>query len=208
MKQVDIKQWYNPVPELKFELVGVSLLELELQFEAVRISSQQRAWTRRTPIWAPQQNEKRSAVIVRGTGGHYVAVCSVSNSPLTHNPFAILSHKVWEVYFSKCVRSSLLLIMLAHVHVYVTYSYFVPNARHAHHGMVSSLNRRSKKQLKRESETECSSSMRTRHEKKNRKKEKKKKNKGKCNRLGETRKIQTNNEEEKKEKIRETPKRL
>ena len=34
-----------------------------------------------------------------GTWGQYVAVCSVSNSPLTHNPFATLSNKVWEVYF-------------------------------------------------------------------------------------------------------------
>ena len=31
---------------------------------------------------------ERSAAIVRGTWGQYVAVCSVSNSPLTQNPFA------------------------------------------------------------------------------------------------------------------------
>ena len=34
---------------------------------------------------------ERSAAIVRGTWGQYVAVCSVSNSPLTPNPFATLS---------------------------------------------------------------------------------------------------------------------
>ena len=44
---------------------------------------------------------KRTTAKDRGTLGQYVAVCSVSNSPLTHNPFATLSNKVWEVYFSK-----------------------------------------------------------------------------------------------------------
>ena len=46
-----------------------------------------------------------SAAIVRGTWGQYVAICSITNSPLTHNPFATLSNKVWEVYFSKEVYS-------------------------------------------------------------------------------------------------------
>ena len=44
---------------------------------------------------------ERSAAIVRGTWGQYVAVFSVSNSPLTLNPFTTLSNKVWEIYFSK-----------------------------------------------------------------------------------------------------------
>ena len=49
---------------------------------------------------------ERSAAIVRGTWGQYVAVCSVSNSPLTHNPFATLSRIKCERYiFLKCVRS-------------------------------------------------------------------------------------------------------
>ena len=34
---------------------------------------------------------ERSAAKDKGTGCQYVAVCSVSNSPLTHNPFATLS---------------------------------------------------------------------------------------------------------------------
>ena len=84
-----------------FELVGVSLLEFESQFEAVRTSSEQRAWHLRTPGWAAQQNEKEVLLSSEELGGQYVAVCSVSNSPLTHNPFATLSNKVWEVYFSK-----------------------------------------------------------------------------------------------------------
>ena len=86
-------------------------LKLELLFEAVRISSQQRVWALSSPVWATQQNKKRSAAIVRGTGGgQYVAVCSVSNSPLTHNPFATLSNKVWEVYFSKEVCSFVIIV--------------------------------------------------------------------------------------------------
>ena len=46
------------------------------------------AWALRTTGWAAQQNEKSSAAKDRGSWGLYVAVCSVSNSPLTHNPFA------------------------------------------------------------------------------------------------------------------------
>ena len=70
----------------------------------------------------------RSAAIVRGTLGQYVAVCSVSNSPLTHNQyqpflnlFATLSRIKCEryIFLKKCVRSSLLLIMFPHVYVYV-----------------------------------------------------------------------------------------
>ena len=63
----------------------------------------------------------RGAAIVRGTWGPYVAVCSVSNSPLTHNPFATLSRIKCEryIFLKKCVRSSLLLIIFPHVYVYV-----------------------------------------------------------------------------------------
>ena len=100
-KQSDVKQLYNPVPQTVRVRWSQLQLKFELQFEAVRTSSKQRAWALRAPGWAAQQDEKRSAAIVRGTGGQYVAVCSVSRSPLTHNPFATLSHKVWEVYFSK-----------------------------------------------------------------------------------------------------------
>ena len=53
---------------------------------------------------------ERSAAKDRGTWGQYVVVCSVSNSPLTHNPFATLSNKVWEVYFSKEVCSFVIIV--------------------------------------------------------------------------------------------------
>ena len=39
---------------------------------------------------------ERSAAIVRGTWGQYVAVCSVFNSTLTHNPFVTLSQPFQE----------------------------------------------------------------------------------------------------------------
>ena len=97
-KQVDDKQLYNPVPQTVRVSWSQLQLKFELQFEAVRTSSQQGAWASRIPGWAAQQNEKRSAAKDRGTWDQYVAVYSVSNSPLTHNPFATLSNKVWEVY--------------------------------------------------------------------------------------------------------------
>ena len=67
---------------------------------------------------------ERSAAKDRGTRGQYVAVCSVSNSPLTLNPFATLSQPFRikcerYIFLKKCVRSSLLLIMFPHVYVYV-----------------------------------------------------------------------------------------
>ena len=64
---------------------------------------------------------ERTASIVRGTWGQYVAVCSFSNSLLTHtllqpfcNPF---ENKVWEVCFSKEVCS--FIIIVDYVSVYI-----------------------------------------------------------------------------------------
>ena len=65
---------------------------IELQFEAVRTSSQQRAGPS-GPLFEQPVELERSAAKDRGTWGQYVSVCSVSNSPLTHNPFATLSNK-------------------------------------------------------------------------------------------------------------------
>ena len=49
-------------------------------------------------------------------------LCSVSNSPLTHNPFATISNKVWEVYFSieLCPFVIIVLTMFLHVYEYIT----------------------------------------------------------------------------------------
>ena len=58
---------------------------------------------------SPTERE-RSAAKDKGTGAQYVAVCSVSNSPLTHNPYATISDKVWEVYFSKEVCSFVIIV--------------------------------------------------------------------------------------------------
>ena len=123
-KQVDVKQLYNLVPQTVRVSWSQLQLKFELQFEAVRTSSQQRAWTIRTPGWAAQQNEKRSVAIVRGTGGQYIEVCSVSNSPLTHNPFTTFSQPFRikcerYIFLKKCVRSSLLLIMFPRIYVYL-----------------------------------------------------------------------------------------
>ena len=48
---------------------------------------------------SPAERE-RNAVKDKGTGGQYVAVCSVSNSPLTYNPFETLS----QPFRIKCER--------------------------------------------------------------------------------------------------------
>ena len=106
--RVDVKQLYNQVPQTT--CLGVSCNSSS--------SCSSRLWEP-APDWglaalndprlsSPAEWE-RSAAIVRGTWGQYVAVCSVSNSPLfrlqltSHtqpfrNPF---ENKVWEVYFSK-----------------------------------------------------------------------------------------------------------
>ena len=74
------------------------------------------------PRLSSQAERERSAAKDKGTGGQYVAVCSVSNSPLTHNPFTF-----WQpfpikceryIFLKKCVHSSLLLILFLHVYVY------------------------------------------------------------------------------------------
>ena len=96
-KQVDVKQWYNPVPQL--ESVSWSSRQWE--------PAPSRGLGSSGP---PVEQPRRSAAIARGTWGQYVAVCSVSNSPLTHNPFATLSNKVWEVYFSKEVCSFVIIV--------------------------------------------------------------------------------------------------
>ena len=64
---------------------------------------------------------ERSAALVRGTWGQYVAVCSVSHSPLTHNTFATLSRIKCEryIFLKKCVHLSLLLIMFPHIYLYI-----------------------------------------------------------------------------------------
>ena len=60
----------------------------------------------------PAERE-RSAAKDKGTGGQYVAVCSVSNLPFTHKPFATISNKVWDVYFSKEVCSLVIIVDFA-----------------------------------------------------------------------------------------------
>ena len=64
---------------------------------------------------------ERGAAIARSAGGSICcSLWSVSNSPLTHNPFATISNKVWEVYFSKelCLFVIIVLTMFPHVYVY------------------------------------------------------------------------------------------
>ena len=102
----------------------VSWSQLQLKFEAVRTSSQQRPWALRSPGWAAQQNKKEVLLKTEELGGQYVAVYPVSNSPLTHKPFATLSQTFRikcerYIFLKNCVCASLLLILFLHVYVYV-----------------------------------------------------------------------------------------
>ena len=54
-KQVDVKQWYNPV-QLEVQLVGVRVLEIRCQHE--NQFPQLGLAALRAPGWAAQENEK------------------------------------------------------------------------------------------------------------------------------------------------------
>ena len=89
----DIKQLYNRVPQTAW----VSWSQLVVVRVAVRGSENQlpaEGLSPQDPQLSSPAEWERSVAIVRGTWGEYVAVCSVSNSPLTHNPFATLSNKM------------------------------------------------------------------------------------------------------------------
>ena len=103
----------------RLELVGVSC--------SWSLSCNSRQWepapdrglaTLSDPRLSSPAEWERSAAIVRGTWGQYVVVCSVSNSPLIHNPFRNpFKNKVREVYFSKEV--CLFVIIVDYVSAYI-----------------------------------------------------------------------------------------
>ena len=102
----------------QLDLVGFSLFEFELQFEAVRTSSRQR-----TPVEQPSRIKKMCCYDQRSLGS---ICCSLfrlqltSHTQLFRKPFATLSIMCERYIFLKnCVRSSLLLIMFPRVYVYV-----------------------------------------------------------------------------------------
>ena len=108
-KQVGIKQLYNPM-SWRVELVGVSFIavwgsENQLQTEG---------WALRTPSWAAQQNEREVQLKTEELGVNMLLSVQ-SPTHLSHitlsqpfcNPF---ENKVWEVYFSKEVRSFVIIV--------------------------------------------------------------------------------------------------
>ena len=118
-KQVEVKQLYNPVPQTVS--VSWSQLEFELQFEAVRTSSRQRACgSQWPPVEQPSRIRKKCCYSQRNLGS---ICCSLLRLQLTshtqpfHNPFATLSNKEWEVYFFKAVCS--FVIFVDYVSAYV-----------------------------------------------------------------------------------------
>ena len=107
-KQVDVKQWYNPVRQ-EVQRVWSQLL----QFEVVRTSSQQRAGPSEPPVEQPSRTRKKFCHRHRNWGSICYSLCSVSNSPLTHNPFVTLSQPFRikcerYIFLKKRVRLSLL----------------------------------------------------------------------------------------------------
>ena len=61
------------------------------------------------PVEQPSRMRKKCCYSQR-TGGQYVAVCSVSNSPLSQPFCNTFENKVWEVYFSKEVCSFVIIV--------------------------------------------------------------------------------------------------
>ena len=113
MKQVDVKQLYNQVPQTVWVGVRVAV-QFQSQLPAEWEPAPDRGLGSSGPRLSSPAEWGRSAAKVRGTWGQYVAVCSVSNSPLTHNQYQPFrnpfKNKVWEVYFSKEACSFVIIV--------------------------------------------------------------------------------------------------
>ena len=110
-KQVNVKQLYNPVPQTV--RVSWSQLEFEMQIEAVRTSSQQKVWPSGPPVEQPSWIRKKCCQRQRNWGSICCSLFSLqltSHTKLFRNPFATISNKVWEVYFSKEVCSFVIIV--------------------------------------------------------------------------------------------------
>ena len=96
---------------------------------AVRSSenqTQQRARPSGSPVEQPGRMGKKCCYSQKSWGSICCSLCSVSNSPLTHNPFVTLSNKVRGMYFSieVCPLVFIVLSMFLHAYEYVTYKLF------------------------------------------------------------------------------------
>ena len=105
----------------RFELVGVSCSWSSSCSSRQWEPAPDRGFGPSGPRLSSPAEWGRSAAIVRWTWGQYVAVCSVSNSRLTHkqhrpfrNPF---ENKMWEVYSSKEMCS--FVIIVDYVYAYI-----------------------------------------------------------------------------------------
>ena len=112
-KQVGIKQLYNQVPQtawVSWSSVSWSLSCSSRQWEP----APDRGLGPSGPRLSSPAEWGRSAAIVRGSWCQYVAVCSVSNSTLTHNQYQPFrnpfENKMWEVYFSKVLCSFVIIV--------------------------------------------------------------------------------------------------
>ena len=116
LKQVGVKQSYNPVlQEVRVSWrseFGVSCCSLK-QWEPDPAES----W-----VEQPRRLRKKCCYSRKSWGSICCNFCSVSNSPLIHNPFVTILNKVWEVYLSKevCLLVFIVLTMFLHAYKYVT----------------------------------------------------------------------------------------
>ena len=119
MKQVGIKQLYNPVLLRVRVSWSQFQLKFELQFEAVRTSSQQKAGPSGPRLSSPAKWEKKCCYSQRNWGVNMLlsVQCPTHLSHTTvSQPFRIKCERY--IFLKKYVRSSLLLIIFPHVYVY------------------------------------------------------------------------------------------
>ena len=93
----------------------------------------------RDPRFSSPPKRERTAARGRGIWGQYVAVCSVSNSPLAHNPFATLSQPFrikWEVYFSKELCSFVIIIDFVFACICITAMQYINSTPFLLHGSL------------------------------------------------------------------------
>ena len=121
LKQVGVKQLYNPVPqEIRVSLESVV---------AVRSSenqTQQRAGPSGTPVEQPRRMRKKCCYSQKSRGSICCSLYSVSNSPLTYNPFVTLSNKVRGIFFLKNCVSFVIIVLTMFLRAYEYVTVVVP----------------------------------------------------------------------------------
>ena len=122
---MDVKQWYSPVRQ-EVLLVGVRVLEKRgqrknhIETEGLQPSG--------PAVEQPWRTRNKCCYSQKSWGSICCSLCSVSNSPLTHNPFVTLSQpfriKCERYIFLKNCDSFVIFVLNMFPRVYV-YMYFM-----------------------------------------------------------------------------------